>query len=347
MSKKSQEQKNKPLKQFKNLVIILILVLTLSSCSNQIPLKSLSFPIEYSQTITAMDTFITITLYSENKTLANQAIKNAFTEIKRIEEKFNEYNDTSLTSELNKKKEINTTDKEFINIIQDSIYYSNLTNASFDITVKPILNLYSNSFQNLQRPPTPEEINQTLKETNYRLIEIKTKTNNTQITLHNQTQITLGGIVKGHAIDKALEILKYNNITSALINAGGDMYALGNKPNNKPWTIALQNPDNSNEYITQIKLKNKAIATSGNYERYFNENKSFHHIVNPKTGYSANELISATIIANTALKADALATAIFVMGPEEGIKLINNLNDTEALLITTNKTLIYSTTFPK
>jgi FAD:protein FMN transferase len=329
------------------LFLLIALTLTLSSCSNQIPIKPLSFPIQHSQSITAMDTFITITLYSNNKTNAEISIQEAFNEIKRIEEKFNEYNNNSLTSILNKNKKINTTDKEFIKIIQDSLFYSDLTNSSFDITVKPILNLYTESFNNLKRPPTEEEITQTLKKINPNFIEIKTTQNITQIILHNQTQITLGGIVKGYAIDKALETLIKNNITSTLINAGGDMYALGTKPNNKPWTISLQNPDNSNDYITHIKLQDKAIATSGNYERFFNENKTFHHIVNPHTGYSANELISATIISTTTKEADALATAIFVMGPQKGIDLINTLNNTEALLITTNKTLIFSNNFPK
>jgi FAD:protein FMN transferase len=328
------------------ILTFLIILTLLPACTNQTPIKSLSFPVQYSQTITAMDTLITITLFSNNKTTANQAIKETFKEIKRIEQKFNDFNDTSLTSILNKNKNLTTSDKEFIQIIQDSLSYSILTNASFDITVKPILNLYSESFNNFNRPPKEEEINQTLKKINYKLIEIRNISNSTQIILHNQTQITLGGIVKGYAIDKGLSILQNHNIISALINAGGDMYALGTKPNNKPWTIALQNPDNSRDYITQIKLTNKAIATSGNYERYFNENKSFHHIVNPKTGYSATELISATIISSTAKEADALATAVFVMGPEEGINFINNLKNTEALLITTNKTLIYSKNFP-
>ncbi len=123
---------------------------------------------------------------------------------------------------------------------------------------------------------------------------------------------------KGYIIDKAIEILKNNGINNALIDIGGDIRTLGKPNGNNEWKIALQNPRNESGYISIIKISNKAVATSGDYERYFIENKSVHHIVNPKTGYSATELIRVTIFANTAIDADSLPTAVFVLVLKKG-----------------------------
>jgi len=152
----------------------------------------------------------------------------------------------------------------------------------------------------------------------------------------------LGGIAKGYAVDRAIEILKEKGIKNALVNAGGDMQTIGKKYGNMQWGIALANPRNTNEFITAFPISNKAIVTSGDYERFFDENKSFHHIVDPNTGYSATELISVTILADNAFDADAISTAVFVLGKEKGLDLIESLNNTEALIITNNKEIFTS-----
>ena len=124
------------------------------------------------------------------------------------------------------------------------------------------------------------------------------------------------------------------------------MRAVGKKPNNN-WQIALENPRNKQEYITILNINNKAIATSGDYERYFDPEKKFHHIINPNTGYSATELISVTIITDKTIDADALATAVFVLGKDKGLKLVNTLNNVEALIITNDRDIIKSSDFNK
>jgi len=122
------------------------------------------------------------------------------------------------------------------------------------------------------------------------------------------------------------------------------MRAIGNK-GEENWQIALQNPRNKNEFLTVIPLNNTAVATSGDYERYFDDSKKFHHIVNPKTGYSALELMSVTIITEKAIDADALATSVFVMGKEKGLELIESLDNVEGLIITQEKEIIKSNGF--
>jgi thiamine biosynthesis lipoprotein len=153
--------------------------------------------------------------------------------------------------------------------------------------------------------------------------------------------ITLGGIAKGYAVDCACEKLINDGIKYALVNIGGDMRAVGDK-NGVPWEIALQNPRNKEEYITIITLDNESVATSGDYERYFFENgRRIHHIINPKTGYPANESISVTIIAKKCIDADALSTSVFVMGPEKGKALLDNFN-VKGLIIGSDKQIIKS-----
>jgi thiamine biosynthesis lipoprotein len=161
------------------------------------------------------------------------------------------------------------------------------------------------------------------------------------------TKITLGGIAKGYAVDEALEVLKDMGIKYALVDAGGDIGTLGSKPDNELWGIALVNPDDTSEYLVDFKIKDKAIATSGNYERYFDPEATIGYIMDPKTGYSATGSISVTIIAENSTQADALATAVFVMGPEDGIRLVESLDDVEGFIVDAGRTIHQSSGLSK
>lgn len=316
----------------KKIILVLIPFLLLSGCLQQ--------PVKVEKTRELMGTFVKITVIDCDREKAEKAVNLAFKEMERVEEVMSEYQNESEVSLLNKKGEVNASE-ELIYIINQSLYYSNLSGGAFDITVKPILDLYSDSFENKGRAPTEKEINHTLQLVDYHKIKLK---GNKVKFLQEGMKITLGGIAKGYAIDQAIEILKKNGIENALVNAGGDVRAMGNK-NGQDWKIALENPRNKKEYVALIYLQNKSVATSGDYERYFDPEKKFHHIVNPKTGYSARELISVTITAEKAMDADALATAVFVLGPHKGLQLIQNLDKVEGLLITRERKIIKSSGF--
>jgi len=154
--------------------------------------------------------------------------------------------------------------------------------------------------------------------------------------------ITLGGIAKGYATDQALAILADMGIEHALVNAGGDMSTLGAKPGGEPWQVALVNPDNTSQSLATFTVNGQAIATSGNYERYFDPEKQAHHIIHPKTGYSANECISVTIITDNGTAADALATSVFVLGREEGMTLVESLDGVECLIVDNDRKIYRS-----
>ena len=288
-----------------------------------------------------MGTTVTITVYNDEKKEAKKVIELAFNEIKRIDNLLSNYKEDSEVSLLNKNSFIEDMSNDLLYNVKKALRYSELSEGAFDITVQPILNLYTDSFENKKRAPTDEEIKETLKLVDFENVVIEFK----KIYFKEKgMKITLGGITKGYVIDKAINVLEKNNIKHALVNAGGDLRAIGNK-GRENWNIALSNPRNKNERIALIELNNNSVATSGDYERYYDEDKKFHHIVNPKTGYSADELISVTIIAYKAIDADALATSVFVLGKEQGLELIEKLDNVEGLIITKEKEIVKSSGF--
>jgi len=305
-------------------VLLLLFVLFVTGCSKL-------YKIEKTEEL--MGTFVTITIIDRDVKYGSYAIKEAFKEMRRIEAIMSIYNETSEVFRLNEQGYLENASNELLFVIKKSLYYSNISNGAFDITVQPLLDLYTDSFKNNGRPPTEEEIEIQKQLVNYENIIIENKT---ILFKKKGIKITLGGIAKGYAIDRAMLILEKNDIHNALVNAGGDLKAIGTKEHNKSWTVALQNPRDRTDFITIIPVYNKAVATSGDYERYFVENKSAHHIMNPKTGKSATDLISVTIIAKNAIDADAIATAVFVLGEERGLDLIRK-EKAEGLIITNNK----------
>ncbi len=316
----------------KKIIILSLVALLITNCSS---LKKTE------QTKELMGTVVTITVYDEDEDRAEQAIELAFKEIERIEGLLSNYKNTSEVYLLNENGEIDNASNELIYVLGKSLRYGDLSEGAFDITVQPILDLYKHTFEELKRPPTDEEIKETLKLVGYEKIFIKNR--HVELTKPNM-KITLGGIAKGYAVDKAIDVLQNQGIEHALVDMKSSIRAIGNK-GPEDWSIALQNPRNKDEYITIIRMNNNSLSTSGDYERYFNENMTFHHIINPLTGYSATELISVTIIADNAMAADALSTSVFVLGKEKGLELIESLDNVEGLMITKDKEIIRSKGF--
>ena len=166
-----------------------------------------------------------------------------------------------------------------------------------------------------------------------------------KIRLIKQKKVGLnfGAIAKGYAVDRAIDVLKTLGIKEALVNAGGEISVIGND-----WIVGIQHPREINSIIKKIKLDGFTVATSGDYEQYFEvDGNRYHHILDPKTGYPSKGLQSVTIINKSNAIADALATAVFVMGKENGIKLIESLDDTEAMIIDDEGKIFYSSGFEK
>jgi FAD:protein FMN transferase len=298
---------------------------------------------EFQQTRSTMDTTVTVAVYASNDSEASKVIDDAFNEIYRIDTLMSPSKEDSQLNILNTRGEVENADPALIYVLDQSKYYSEKSGGAFDITIQPVLDLWKSKFLpgGSQEPPTADELNETLKLVNYSEIS----TENENVSLKPGMKVALGGIAKGYAVDKAIESLKENGIENAFVNAGGDGRYIGQKPDGTPWIVGLQNPNRSEQYITAIEAHDIAVATSGNYERYFNESARVSHISDPRTGYPSEGIISSTVIARNAIDADAFATAVFVMGEEEGLEMIENLEGIECLIITEDHRLVYSSGF--
>jgi len=278
------------------------------------------------QTEMIMGTLVEITVIPANE----KAIREAFEALKKVDALMSTYKEDSEISILNREGKAQVSE-ETLEVIEDAMKFSELTDGAFDITCRPLINLWKKAKKE-EKLPTEIEIEEAISLVGYQRIIL----DGNQIRLEKKgMQIDLGGIAKGYAVDKAIEALKKNGIKRALVNAGGDLYALGTDPQGEKWQIGVQDPRDEDKIIDIIKVKDKAVATSGDYRRYFTlEGKRFSHIVNPKTGLTVQDVpMSVTIIGPDATTTDALSTGVFVLGPEEGMKLIESLPEVEGMII--------------
>ncbi len=283
----------------------------------------------YSETRALMGTFITVTLYAEGEDFAATAADAAFGRIQEIENAASIFSETAEAYLLNKNSYIYNPSPDLKKLVELSLEYGNLTNGYFDISVQPVLELWEAGLWAEAPEVQQEQVNEAMKLVGYE----KIKLTEDSITLDNGMKITLGGIAKGYAAGEALKTLQSMGVQHAYVNAGGDTASLGKKPDGTSWKVTLVNPDNTSEYIASFALNGESIATSGNYARYFDPDKKASHILNPRTGYSESGCVSVSIIAKDASLADALATAVFVMGPDEGIRFVDNLDGVECMII--------------
>jgi thiamine biosynthesis lipoprotein len=230
-------------------------------------------------------------------------------------------------------------------MIKKSIEYSKLSDGAFDITVGPLVDLWKIGTKDA-RIPSPEEIKNTLPLVGYEKMEVDESQGTVMLEKPGMV-IDLGGIAKGYAADEVVNIMKKHDIKSALINLGGsNVYTIGKKTDGSIWRIGLQHPrkNQGGGFLGIIGESNKAVSTSGDYERYFIvDNKRYHHILNPKTGYPAdNGVISDSIITDNSMDADAMSTVVFVLGPEKGMEFIKSLSGAEGIIATSDYKLMVS-----
>ncbi|WP_094227354.1 FAD:protein FMN transferase [Methanolobus psychrotolerans] len=332
--------------KYKTVAIGLIAIFTVLFMINYAINQDTDEPVKqnsYSSTRNIMDTTVTISVVSSNETYASEVIEHAFDRIYYVDELMNNYDNDSELSVLDTKGYVHDADPELVYVMKRSQYYSQMSKGTFDVSIQPIRDLWASKYSpgGTYEYPTPYEINETLALVNNSAIIIE----GNNITLGDGMKITLGGVAKGYAVDMAIESLTSDGIISGFVNAGGDGRYIGTKPDGSPWRVGLQNPGKSEEAVTIMDISNMAVATSGNYERYFSDAAKVSHIADPRTGYPSQNLISATVIAGTAIDADAFATAVFILGETDGIDMIENLDGTECLIITPDKRILRSSGF--
>lgn len=305
----------------------------------------------YKRTRLMMGTVVEITVLSDNgkdrsgeggNASIDAAVEAAFTKIKKLEELFGSRQKGSDIWKINRSPGLAApVSPETYRLIEDGLYFSDISKGAFDITLGKIIALWD--FEAAKPSvPNPADIEHALKGIGAKSVLLDKAA--LTITPLNTVRLDLGAIAKGYIIDEAGKVLIANNIDNFIINAGGDMIIRG-KRGAKPWKVGLQHPRDTNKIIAHIEIEDAhtAIVTSGDYERGFVQNgESYHHILDPETGYPAKGLISVTVKALDARVADALSTAVFVMGAKEGLALIEGLEDVEAVLVDSDENIIIS-----
>jgi len=299
---------------------------------------------KYSRSLKLMGNNFTITVVTDTEALANINIDLAIAEIKRIERLFTTYNNESQTSLINNNAGIAPVkvDAEVYNLIQRSINISKITQGAFDITYGGIDKSLWNFDKAMTTLPTKEQALKMVHLINYQNI-ILDAANSTVFLTEKGMRIGFGGIGKGYAAEMAKNILINNNVHSGIINASGDLTAWGLQPNGTPWTIGIANPDQPENVFSYLEISGKAVATSGNYEKFIMiDGKKYSHTIDPKTGLPISGIKSVTIISSNAEFADSMATPIAVMGIKAGLYLINQIPDLYCIIIDDNNKIYTS-----
>jgi len=285
-----------------------------------------------------MNTVVNITVDHENLKTSETAIEASFKEIERIEKMTNVYDKESEISKINRYAYIKPVvlTKELYEIIEKCLKYSELTDGAFDISIGPIVLLWGFGGEKGNQKKVPEKkiINELLSNVNYKKIVLDKKKHTIKF-LKEGMKIDLSAAAKGYSVDRAIQVLISHGIKNAIIEAGGDLRTIGHPIKRDYWNIGVQHPRKRDKIITVLKISNKSIATSGDYENFFFEHGiRYHHLFDPKTGYPANNgCISTTVITKYAIDSDILATSTFVLGPIRGMKLIEELPDTEGIIV--------------
>jgi thiamine biosynthesis lipoprotein len=292
-----------------------------------------------SQTRLAMGTFVSIILLHPSKDQAEEAMALAFEEIQRLEQLLSRYDSTTPVYRLNREGVLKDVSPEVGEVMKYSLNFHAVTRGYFDVTVKPAVDLFKEkSFERKSRP-TELEIREVLNLIDSRNIDYQGRVIRFK---KDGMGVTFDGIAKGYIVDRAADLLSGQGIENYLINAGGDIRTRGSKQGKQPWVVAIEDPGKKQKYPAMIRMRDGAIATSGNYEVYFDREKMFHHIVNPSTGVSPDWSASVSVAARNTMEADALATSVFIMNPAEGTEFINSLLYCSSLVVAKDGSLLKS-----
>jgi thiamine biosynthesis lipoprotein len=287
-----------------------------------------------------MGTSITVELWQDDPEQGRSLVAGVFAEMHRIDALMSTWKPDSELSRVNAQAAQHPVQvsRELYDLIDKALHYSVVTHGAFDITYASAGYLYD--FR-AGKHPSAAQLAAAVPEINWHFVELDAAHSSVHF-LHPGVRIDLGGIAKGYAVDRCIEQLQQAGIEDALVSAGGDTRVIGNR-RDKPWNVGIRDPRKHDGLVSIIPLENAAISTSGDYERFFEENGvRYHHIIDPATGDSARRLHSASIISTHAIDTDALSTSVFVLGAEQGLALINRLPDTEAILIDNDGNLHYS-----
>lgn len=323
------------LKRFLSCILAISLAMSLTACSSSSSKKE---PVQ--KTTYALDTIIQITLYDSQD---DSLIDKCFALCREYENKFSRTKEQSEIYQLNANGEADVS-RETLELIQEGLYYSKISNGAFDITIQPVSSLWDFTADKLTLPDAAKLENAT-KKVNYK--KVKISGNHVEFKQKGMG-IDLGAIAKGYIADRLKDYLTKNGVKSAVINLGGNVLCIGRNTNDENFAIGVQKPERDSAEVAKVlSIDDKSVVSSGSYERYITvDGVDYHHILNPKTGYGyQNGLVEVTIISDKSVEGDGLSTACFSLGLEEGMKLLNNTDGVCGMFIDKNGKIYYSDGF--
>jgi thiamine biosynthesis lipoprotein len=318
----------------KKMIVIMLFVVLINGCTKPNSSSEVQQRTEF-----LMSTMVTISYYDP---AAEAAVTAAFAEMQRVEALMSAYIPTSDVSKINTAPAgiPVTVSAETFAVIEESLHYAALTGGAFDITIGPVLELWDIP-DNPGQIPAGEAIQAALALVDYNSVVLDREHNTVTVNKPGM-KLDLGGAAKGYALDRAREVMVARGVSSCLIDAGGDIVAVGARPGGEKFRIGVRHPRDTQEIITVVPISDYSIVTSGDYQRFFTKDGiRYHHIFDPQTGWPANSgLISATILCPSGLAGDILSTAVFILGTEKGLALLETLPEIEGLLITEDMQIV-------
>ncbi len=293
-----------------------------------------------------MGTSVEITVSQGASPKAEEAMEAAFREVERVDFLMSHYRPDSEVSQVtrnagNKETQVSS---ETLEVIERAIYFSRLSEGAFDITIGPVFRLW-----NFREGKIPDDrsLRENLKRVDYRKIKVD-RVRSSVFLEDRRMELDLGAIAKGYAVDLACAALLKKGVENFLVKVGGEHKAHGERDPGIPWMVGIQHPRLSSELLAKLKVRNAALSTSGDYEKFFlKEGERYHHILNPSTGMPAQECQSVTTLCPSAMDADALATAVFVLGPRKGFSLIEKLPNVHTIIVNRRGSVLVSPNWPE
>lgn len=291
-----------------------------------------------SQDLFAMDTYMTLTGYGEH---CEEAVAAAVQEIKRLDALFSVGTDTSEIAILNRDGQVSMSEDTAVVIAQALELYDN-TDGIFDISIYPLMELWGFTTDHCAEPSS-EELESVLAYVDASKIQYDAEAKT--VTIQPGQGIDLGGIVKGYTSDRVVQIFEEYGLVAGIINLGGNVHCYSEKIDGSPWNCGIQDPDDEDSVMCIVSVKDKAVITSGGYERFFTDSetgKTWHHILNPATGYSADSgLASVTIVSENGMLADGLSTSLYIMGLEKAMDYWRQHKESFDMILVTEDRNIY------
>lgn len=280
---------------------------------------------------TAMDTAMTVTVHAHDRNEADEALSSCTEIVRGLDEALSPAEDGSWIARLNDADEPLPAPDDVEKLIEEALGMAEATGGAFDPTIYPLTSAWGFTSGNY-RTPSDAEIETALTRVGFRSVDVDAASG--AVTLDNEAQLDLGGIAKGYAADRITAELRDRNATGALVDLGGNVTVLGSKPDETPWTVGIADPHNPEALAGTLQLSEATVSTSGDYQRYFVDSEGIrrHHLIDPETGYPAESgLSSVSVVATSGAQADALSTALFVLGVDRAVDLWRATQNDEAL----------------